>query len=136
MSDSATQEPTETIPGTFAWNELATSDMAGSTAFYTKLFGWTAEPIPGMDDYRMLKIEDTVVGGLMDKSAHCDGPPVWVSYVNVADVGASLAKAVELGAETMRGVTEVPGMGVLAMIKDPQGALLAFWKSTGDCSGA
>ena len=133
MSDTAIEERRDTTPGTFAWNELATSDAAGSEAFYTELFGWTAESVPGMDGYKMLKVGDRTVGGLMDKSAHCDGPPVWITYVHVADVKASLAKAVELGAEAFRDVTEVPGMGTLAMIKDPQGGMLAFWKSAGEC---
>ncbi len=129
MSETATDESIDTTPGIFAWNELATSDAAGSEAFYTALFGWTVESIPGMDGYKMIKVGDRTVGGLMDKSAHCDGPPVWISYVHVADVSASLARAVELGAETLRDVTEVPGMGSLAMIRDPQGGMLAFWQS-------
>ena len=27
--------------GAFSWSELMTSDPAGATAFYGKLFGWT-----------------------------------------------------------------------------------------------
>jgi predicted enzyme related to lactoylglutathione lyase len=77
----------------------------------------------------MLKIGDRTVGGLLDKSAQCDGPPLWLSYVYVADVNASLAKAVELGAETFREVTVVPEMGSFAIIKDPQDGLLALWQS-------
>ena len=133
MSATATEEQsqqqTDTTPGTFAWNELATSDAAGSEAFYTELFGWTAEAVPGMDGYKMLKIGDRVVGGLIDKSEQCDGPPIWISYVHVADVNASLAKAVELGAEAFKEVTDVPGMGSFAIIQDPQGGMLAFWQS-------
>ena len=128
MSDTATQETMDTTPGTFAWNELATSDVAGSSAFYTGLFGWTAESVPGMDDYKMLKVGDKTVGGLMDKSAHCDGPPVWVSYVHVADVKAALGKAVKLGAKAVKDITEVPGMGTFSIIQDPQGGILALWQ--------
>ena len=46
MSEAATEKKMDTTPGTFAWNELATSDVAGSKEFYSKLFGWTAEDIP------------------------------------------------------------------------------------------
>jgi hypothetical protein len=47
--------------------------------------------------------------------------------VTVTNVKATLAKAVNLCAEVLREVTEIQGMGTLAMIKDPQGGMLAFW---------
>ncbi len=119
-------------PGSFAWNELATSDVKGSVAFYSALFGWEVEEIPGMDDYWMFTVGDNQVAGLLDKTAHCDGPPLWFAYVNVVDVAASLVKAVELGATEMKGVTEVPGMGSFALLVDPQGANIALWQPAGD----
>ncbi len=122
-------------PGAFSWNELARSDAAGSTEFYTQLLGWEVESMPGMEEYKMLKAGDQMVGGLMDKSAHCDGPALWLSYVTVADVNASLAKAVELGAEEIKGVTEVPGKGSFAIVKDPQGGMIGLWEFTGECPG-
>ena len=128
MSEAATEKKMDTTPGTFAWNELATSDVAGSKEFYSKLFGWTAEDIPGMD-YTMFNVGEQSVGGMVDKSAHCDGPPLWVSYIHVADVRASLAKAVELGGKEMMGVTEVPEMGSFAMLEDPQGGKFALWQA-------
>jgi predicted enzyme related to lactoylglutathione lyase len=129
MSDTDTQQPVDTTPGTFAWNELASSNFADSEEFYTKLFGWTAESVPGMDNYKMFKVGDRLVAGLMDKSAQCDGPPLWLSYVYVENVAASLAKAVELGAKEFKEVTEIPGMGSFAIIQDPQEGMLALWQS-------
>ncbi len=129
MSDTATQEQVDTTPGTFAWNELATSDVAGSKEFYTQLFGWTAMSPPGMDEYSMLMVGDRPAAGMMDKTAHCDGPPLWISYIHVADVAASLAKAVKLGAKEMKGVTEIPGKGSFALLEDPQGGKFALWQS-------
>ena len=40
-----------------------------------------------------------------------------------------LAKAVELGADELKEVTDVPGMGSFAVIKDPQGTVIAFWQA-------
>ena len=31
-------------PGAFCWTKLATKDAKAATAFYTQLFGWTAQP--------------------------------------------------------------------------------------------
>jgi predicted enzyme related to lactoylglutathione lyase len=132
MSETASQpqEQVDTTPGTFAWNELLTSDVAGSTGFYTSLFGWTMEPVPGMEDYKMIKMGDRTVGGFLDKSTQCDGPPLWLSYVYVANLQASLAKAVELGANAFKEITEVPGMGSFAIIQDPQGGMIALWEKS------
>lgn len=132
MSETATEPKMDTTPGTFAWNELATSDAAGSKEFYTKLFGWKTEEIPEMN-YTMFNVSGQPVGGMMDKSQHCDGPAMWVSYIHVADVDVSLAKAVGLGGKEMLGVTEIPGKGKFAMIEDPQGGKFALWQSTGQC---
>ena len=123
-------------PGIVSWNELATSDAAGSAAFYSGLFDWNVQTIPGMDGYQMMMVGDRMVAGCMDKSEHCDGPALWLSYVTVADVKASLAKAVELGAEAIKDVTEVPGKGSFAIVKDPQGAMLGLWQFSGEeCPG-
>ena len=87
-------------------------------------------------DYTMLSVGDRPVGGVMDKSEHCDGPPMWISYVHVADVAEALAKAVSLGAKEMMGVKEIPGKGSFAFIEDPQGGKLAFWQcaeGSGEC---
>lgn len=129
MSDTDTEQPQmDTTAGTFAWNELATSDLAGSEAFYTSLFGWRIEAVPEMD-YKMAWIGDRCVAGMMDKSEHCDGPPLWISYVFVDDARAALAKAVELGAEVFMDITEVPGKGTFALIADPQGGKLGLWQN-------
>ena len=136
MSETAVQEQTQAAPnmspGIISWNELATSDASGSSEFYTKLFGWEPVPMPGMEEYKIMKAGDEMVAGVMDKSEHCDGPALWVSYVTVADVKASLAKAVELGGEEIKGVTAVPGKGSFAIVKDPQGAIVGLWEFSGE----
>ena len=46
-------------PGALSWNELASPDLDGSAGFYAELFGWTAEPLEGMEmPYRMIKNKD------------------------------------------------------------------------------
>ena len=114
---------------------MATSNASGSTEFYTKLFDWEVISMPGMEEYKVLKAGDQMVAGLMDKSAHCDGPALWLSYVTVTDVKQSLGKAVELGGEKIKGVTEIPGKGSFAIVKDPQGGIIGLWEFSGECPG-
>ena len=126
MSEDRTYTPDKT-PGIFSWNELATNSPKESAAFYADLFGWEAREMPEAN-YTMFMNGERPVAGLMDKSAHCDGPPMWLSYVTVEDVRAALAKAVDLGGKDSMGVKEVPGMGSFALIEDPQGGKFAIWQ--------
>lgn len=122
---------TPTLPknGTIAWNEIATSNPKESLEFYTSLFGWTAEEMPG-GGYHMLKSEDGEVAGLMDKSGQCDGPPLWISYVQVPDLENSLIRLEELGGKIMMGATPVEGRGQFSLVEDPQGGKFALWEPT------
>lgn len=48
--------------------------------------------------------------------------PVWLGYVHVDDVDNTLAKLQELGGKVLMLATEIPQVGRLAMVADPQGA--------------
>ncbi|MEM7600755.1 MAG: VOC family protein [Verrucomicrobiota bacterium] len=115
--------------GTVAWTEIATSTPEESLEFYTRLFGWTAEEMPG-GGYHMLKKNDGEVAGLMDKSGQCDGPPMWVSYVQVPSLDITLKQLEELGGKIMMGATPVEGRGQFALVEDPQRGKFALWEST------
>lgn len=56
-------------------------------------------------------------------------PPAWLAYVEVDDIKASTEKAKSLGAQIIRDVTEVMGMGWLSILIDPTGAALGLWQS-------
>lgn len=113
--------------GSVAWTEIATSQSAESLQFYTGLMGWQAEEMPG-GGYHILKSGDEEVGGMMDKSAHCDGPPVWLSYLNVENLEKSLGKAEKLGGKKVMDITPVEGRGRFAILEDPQGGKFALWE--------
>ncbi len=114
--------------GAFSWNELMTSDPGAAITFYTALLGWSTQkmPMPG-GDYHVVKVGDVSVGGVMaiPSDAKAGGmPPNWGSYVTVADVDATARKAVELGGKVVHGPQDIPGVGRMAAIVDPQGAAL------------
>jgi hypothetical protein len=115
-------------PGAFSWNELMTSDPAAALAFYTALLGWSSSTMPMPDgDYHVLKVGETAVGGVMalPPEAKAGGmPPCWGSYVTVADVDATARKAAGLGGKVVHGPLDVPGVGRMAVIIDPQGAAI------------
>lgn len=90
--------------------------------------------MPNGQTYTMFKQGERPVAGCVQPSAENSGPPMWLSYVNVADIDASVAKAKELGATIHMDRVDI-AMGSFAVLADPQGATFAFWQgnSEADC---
>lgn len=113
--------------GAFSWSELMTGDAAAAAAFYGPLFGWDIEAMDmGGGPYHLLKVGDTAVGGIMKTPAEAGPmPPAWGCYVTVEDVAATVAQATALGGKVVVPAMDVPGVGRMAVIADPQGATLS-----------
>ena len=114
--------------GAFSWNELMTPAPDAALAFYCALLGWSTQkmPMPG-GDYHVVRVGETAVGGVMamPPEAKAGGmPPCWGSYVTVDDVDATARRAIELGGQVVHGPQDIPGVGRMAVIIDPQGAAL------------
>lgn len=117
-------------PGAVGWNELATRDVDAARAFYTGLFGWSAE-VSQMEGitYTTFKQGEVPQGGMMGMTAEWgEIPPHWSVYFSVEDCDATVAKATSLGATVMVPPTDVPGVGRFAIVRDPQGAVFATIK--------
>ncbi|MFT5431704.1 MAG: putative enzyme related to lactoylglutathione lyase [Myxococcota bacterium] len=116
----------------FCWSQLMTTDRSVES-FYEGLFGWKAAPMPnGMTVFSRGDQMTASVLDLPEAAVKMGAPSHWLDYVLVEDVTASLAKANQLGATTLVDVTEVPNMGIFAILADPTGATVALWKHTGD----
>jgi predicted enzyme related to lactoylglutathione lyase len=114
--------------GVFVWDELGTNDLEASKRFYGDVFGWKARDMgEEYRGYNIFSIGETDLGGLMtlpDSSM----PPLWVPYVGVEDADGTVAKAKELGASVILDPMDVPNVGRLAVLRDPQGAIFAIIK--------
>ena len=82
-----------------------TRDAEASAKFYAALFGWTREDKDmGGSTYAMFKTKGRPVGGMVVLPPEAESMPVmWMGYVTVENLEASIAKAVELGAEVHKG---------------------------------
>ncbi|HZL42020.1 MAG TPA: VOC family protein [Verrucomicrobiae bacterium] len=114
-------------PGRFCWNELVTTDVAAAKTFYAGLLGWTTEVFGSGMDYTLLKKGDGTVGGLM-KCPQPGVPAHWLAYVMVEDVDGSAAKAAKLGGKVVAPPFDVPEVGRIAVVLDPQGAAIGLFK--------
>jgi predicted enzyme related to lactoylglutathione lyase len=113
----------------FVHVELNTTDVAKAKTFYSALFDWKLEDVP-MDSgtYTMISVGDGTGGGMM-KHPMPGAPSMWLPYVLVDDVKAATGKVKSLGGTVVKEMTEVMGMGWLAIIVDPTGAMLGLWKA-------
>ncbi len=115
--------------GTFHWNELATTDIDGAKAFYNEVIGWKFDEMPMENGtYWILKAGDDMAGGLMAMPAAApEGtPPYWMSYVAVDDVDAVMAKVSGLGGNVLAEPFDIPNVGRMGVIQDPQGAVVSL----------
>ena len=112
----------------FVHVELNTTDVDKAKSFYGKLFSWKMEDMPmPTGTYTMINVGEGTGGGLM-KHPVPGAPSAWLAYVLVDDIAAATQKAKSLGAQVMKDVTEVMGMGWFSIIIDPTGAALGLWK--------
>lgn len=116
--------------GAFAWNELATANPLAARKFYYETLGWTFEEHALPDGkYWVAKAGDKMVGGLggLDTAAVPGTRAAqWFAFVAVDDVDARVAKAVEHGGSVVQAPHDVAGVGRVAVIRDPAGAVLGL----------
>jgi hypothetical protein len=125
--------PPPPVHGTFAWNELATRDPDGAKAFYSGLFGWSAESKDvGACIYTMFGKEFGPCAGMMPMEGEQwgDTPPHWMTYVRVDDCDAVAKQAGELGAQVCVPPTDIP-TGRFSVITDPAGAVFSIITESG-----
>jgi uncharacterized protein len=114
-------------PGKFIWNELVAPNEAAAKKFYTGLFGWKAQPFGKDMSYTLFKQGKDGVGGMM-KSPKARMPAHWLPYVTVADVDQTVKKAKKLRAKICAEPFDVPTVGRIAVLVDPQGAAIGIIK--------
>ena len=124
----------------FSWNELMTEDVTASAAFYRDLFGWRSEPFETLDKkqlpngYQIFKLKDQAMGiAGMIKCPTPGAPSQWIPYVVVAKTDDAVAQAKRLGAEILLEPTDIPDVGRIAVLRDPQGAILGVHQITTVC---
>jgi predicted enzyme related to lactoylglutathione lyase len=113
--------------GAPTWNELSTSDLAQSKAFYSEVFGWTWG---GSDQYAEAQVNGRTIAGAMPRPPDVPAqvPDSWLVYFGADDVDGKAKKATEMGATLIVEPTDIPDTGRFAVLIDPQGAAFALFK--------
>jgi predicted enzyme related to lactoylglutathione lyase len=116
-------------PGALVWNELASNDLDGSTAFYCQLFGWSIAQFPGSEQvYLGIRNGEANNGGIREVTPP-DVPPHWLVYLGVDDLAAAMERVAALGGAVHAGPIDIQ-MAKIAIVADPQGAIFALYDGT------
>lgn len=126
---------TEQAPGTgsIGWVDLTVGDATRIRDFYASVAGWRPEAVEMGEyaDFNMLTSDGTAAAGV----CHARGenayiPPVWLVYITVQDLDASIERVRARGGETIGPVREAESPGRYQVIRDPAGAICALWQGS------
>ena len=116
--------------GNFIWYELMTDDVASASRFYKDVVGWTIEvegqSVPTGTTYRMIGRSDGgVAGGVLEITSDMKAggaTPGWLGYIHHPDVDGAAKVIAGAGGAVHMPPMDMPGVGRMAMVSDPQGA--------------
>ena len=126
------------LNGTPIWYELMTRDPLAARRFYGEVVGWKIDesaPAGSSMDYRMISAGDGLVGGMLtltDEMMQQGAAPCWLMYVGVDDVDATVASMTAAGGRVLMPAFDLPDVGRIAMLTDPQGAPLYVMRGASD----
>jgi predicted enzyme related to lactoylglutathione lyase len=121
--------------GLISWTDISLPDPAGGSKFYADLFGWKADDQHDPDGnyiYTMFSKGGKATAGMGAQPpamAESGIPPMWNTYVNVDDVDATVQKWTAAGGSVVMPVMDVFTSGRMAILADPEGAVVSLWQA-------
>ena len=126
---------------TIAHFEIPSDNLERTKKFYTELFGWKMEKMPGTDQREYWTFFTTtndrgsssggdelrmVSGGMMERQMPQE--PIMI-YIGVDSVTEYSNKVERLGGKVIKQKTEVPGYGWFAICTDTENNGFALWEA-------
>lgn len=120
--------------GTVWWNELISPNPEKVRSFYSKVIGWTPRvvalddnarpPKAGEAEYTLFLVNGREAAGLakIDDAAGEAMEAGWFSYIQVENVDTAVLAAANNGGKVLKFPFDVPDVGRIAIVEDPQGA--------------
>ena len=118
--------------GSIGWIDLTVPEAESTRDFYSAVVGWKSEPVEmgGYSDFTMSAEGGEPKTGVCHARGTNEGiPPVWMIYIVVADLEASLTACRERGGAIVRKTRDMGGSGRYALIRDPAGAVCALFEA-------
>jgi uncharacterized protein len=116
----------QTAVGRFVWHDHISSDVEKAKSFYSDLFGWTTETFQaGTMEYPMISAGGKQHGGF--GPAPSGVPSHWMGHVRVEDADETAAQAEAAGGKIVAPAMDIPEVGRMVVIADPQGATFSVF---------
>lgn len=112
------------MPNPVVHFEIQSTDAGKSRDFFSEVFGWHVEVVPGMG-YGLVNTgtESGINGGIETSPT---GENQVMIYIEVDGIQGYLDRAVAAGATVVMPVTVVPGAVTFALFADPAGAVVGI----------
>lgn len=121
----------QTVVGKFVWHDNVSTDPEKARKFYADLLGWGTEAFKTPEgEYPMIKVGGQTHGGF--GPAQGGAPSHWLGHVLVEDVDETVRRAEAAGGKIVADAFDIPDVGRMAVIADPQGAVTSAFSSAGD----
>jgi uncharacterized protein len=120
-------------PGGMTWEDLRSPDPDAARAFYSAVFGYDTQTLPGApDDYTTFTLagEEAPLGGIGGMMGADGMPAHWIVYFSVASTDDAVAAAEAGGGTVIAPAFDTP-FGRMAGLADPSGATFWVAQSTG-----
>ena len=119
-------------PGQIRWVDLTVNDANKLSEFYQAVVGWVPSSVPvgSHEDWSMYPPDSPQpVAGICHASGLNAGlPPVWLIYITVSDLAASIEECKQRGGEIIFGPRIFGTEGKWCVIRDPAGAVAALFE--------
>ena len=119
------------IPGVPCWVDVTVPDPAAVLPFYGGLFGWEFEDLAPEDAparYYIARLPGGDAAGVTTLPEASPHGARWDTYVTVASVDETAAIARDAGGTVIAEPFD-PGVGKMAVLADPEGALFVVWET-------
>jgi predicted enzyme related to lactoylglutathione lyase len=115
-----------------------TTDTVAAGRFYAEVVGWkVGEFGDGASGYRIFSAGDDGVAGMMALPAGAQESgerPGWFGYIGVDDVDAAVGAITAAGGAVHMPANDLPGVGRMAMVADPQGVVFYVMRGASEQS--
>ena len=105
-------------------------DIGRAKNFYTNLFGWKIEKLPGPMEYYEINTSSGDEKGINGGMAKKENPqqPI-TNYIDVSSMDEYLAKVEKLGGKVILPKTAVPNIGYTAVCLDTENNTFGLWET-------
>ena len=116
---------TTAAPNRVVHLELHTGDLARARAFYAEVCGWRTQRVDTRaGPYLALELAESLGGGVVECPVE---RPLWLPYVEVAEIGQATHRARLAGASVLLEPREGPA-GWRSVIATRSAGEIAFWQ--------